>query len=145
MNFDWRAARAGQAQQVNPYLQQMQVRQSLNEVQGQSELVESLISHAELQVLRTSDIQKWEACRKDPYRFVVESFIKPMLMPYINMHKIDGNGIIYIAKNIQNYDQSSTPLMESMSNGLRTNAIENGGYVYIDKSILVKAISDYCL
>ena len=151
MGFDWRKAKAGVAanpfQQVNPYLQRQQAFSALNSqgVQGQGELVESLLSHAQLQVLKSSNIQAWEACGKDAYKFVVESFIKPMLMPYINMHKLDGNGILYIATNIQNTDQSNTPLNESGGQGFSTQAVESGGYVYINKQILVKAISDFCL
>lgn len=148
MNFDWRSAKASATpQQVNPYQYRQQVFSSLNGqgVQGQSELVESLLSHAQLQVLKSSNTQLWESCGKDAYKFVIESFIKPMMMPYVNMHRLDGNGILYIASNIQNMDQSDTPLMEASGQGLSANAVESGGYIYINKQVLVKAISDYCL
>ena len=147
MNFDWRAAKASgqQFNQVNQYQQMMQARQSLQGVQGQGELIESLLSHAQLQVLKFADTEQWEKYGKNPYTYVVETFIKPMLLPYINMHKIDGNGILYIATNIQNTDQSDTPLNESAGQGFAAQAVESGGYVYINKQIVVKAISDFCL
>ena len=150
MGFDWRAAKANTTnplQQVNPYIQRQQMFSQLNNqgVQGQGELVESLLSHAQLQVLKSQNVKAYEACGNDAYKFVVETFIKPMMLPYINMHKLDGNGILYIATNIQNTDQSDTPLNESGGQGFSTQAVESGGYIYINKQILVKAISDFCL
>lgn len=150
MGFDWRAAKANTTnplQQVNPYAQRQQMFSQLNNqgVQGQGELVESLLSHAQLQVLKSQNVQAYEACGNDAYKFVVETFIKPMMLPYINMHKLDGNGILYIATNIQNTDQSDTPLNECGGQGFSAQAVLQNGVVYINKQVLVKAISDMCL
>lgn len=141
MNFDWRGAKAGtQPMNTNPYQQVIQQRQALSGVQGQGELVESLLSHAQLQVLQSSNIEAFHQCGDNAYKFVVETFIKPVLMPYVNMHKIDGNGILYIAKNIQN---EPAPLNEG---GLQVEAfVGNDGKLHIHPQVVVKAISDMCL
>ena len=141
MNFDWRAAKnAGPSATINPYQQVVQQRQALSGVQGQGELVESLLSHVQLQVLTSSNKEAFEQCGKDPYKFVVETFIKPMLLPYINMHKLDGNGILYIAHNIQN-EQALVN-----EGGLQVEAfIDNDGKVHVHPQVFVKAIMDMCM
>ena len=141
MNFDWRAAKnAAPSINTNPYQQVMQQRQALTGVQGQGELIESLLSHVQLQVLQSSNIEAFHQCGDNAYKFVVETFIKPMLLPYINMHKIDGNGILYIAKNIQN---EPAILNEG---GLQVEAfVGNDGKLHVHPQVIVKAISDMCL
>ena len=142
MNFDWKAAKATAPVSIlNPYqrIQQPQYKSS--------ELCESLISHAELQVCKSSDVNRFKLCGNNAYKFVVDTFINEMINPYINTHKLDGDDIIHIAHAIQRACDDGTiekPINES---GIQVDAkiSEDGQYVIIHPSIIVKAIIDKCM
>lgn len=137
MNFDWRAARNAAPSSIPSQYQRHQI---LSGVQGQGELVESLLSHVQLQVLTSSNVEAFHNCGDNAYKFVVETFIKPMLLPYVNMHKVDGNGILYIATNVQRQPGIVN------EGGLQVEAfVGEDGKVHIHPQVVVKAISDMCL
>lgn len=131
MNFDWHKAKCAVPASILPQRSVQQKRYG--------ELVESILSHIQLQVLTSSDVQKFHQCGDNAYRFVMETFIKPMMIPYINMHKLDGDDIIYIANSIK-----QSPVL--MQEGLQVDAyVGEDGKVHIQPNIIVKAIVDSCM
>ena len=139
MSFDWRKSKQ-QGPQAG-FVPSANILDN-SDVKGSQELIQSLLAHIELQVKRTEDITGYEACGKNPYTYVVNSFINKMLLPYYAMHKLDANGIMYIATTLQN-DKDNSNFMNS--DGLLEQAREYSDHIEICPKLIMKAIVDKCM
>ena len=147
MSFDWKAAK--QKGGV-PGFQQTSILQMPNigmlnynsDVKNSAELVQSILMHIENQVKRTTDIDGYVQCGRNPYAYVVSKFVIPMLLPMLINHKIDANGIMYIATTLKQ-DQSAASFINA--NGLLEQAREYDDHIEISPQVILKAIVDKCM
>ena len=147
MSFDWKAAKQkGGA----PGFQQTSILQMPNigmlnydsDVKNSAELVQSILMHNENQVKRTAEIDGYVQCGRNPYAYVVCKFVMPMLFPMLVNHKIDANGIMYIATTLKQ-DQSAASFINA--NGLLEQAREYDDHIEISPQVILKAIVDKCM
>lgn len=146
MSFDWKAAKSGMAgiRPASPMMAAMPSVATLNngDAKNSGELVLSLMQHIQLQVKTTTDLQGYASCGNNPYAYVMSKFVNPMLMPYLMQHKIDANGILYIAQNLKN-DPDNAKF--GMQNGVMQQAIQYDDHVEISPAVILKAIVDRCM
>lgn len=142
MSFDWRAAKQnGNA----PMFAQNNIFRPTNyesDVKGSSELTQSLMMHIQNQVKTTTDIDGYAACGKNPYIYVVNKFVNPMLLNYLMMHKIDSASIMYIATSLK---QDPDNAKFANASGLYEQAKEYGDHIEISPQVILKAIVDKCM
>lgn len=147
MSFDWKAAKQRGG---IPGLQQTSILQMPNigmlnydsDVKNSAELVQSILMHIENQVKRTTDIDGYVQYGRNPYAYVVGKFVMPMLFPMLVNHKIDANGIMYIATTLKQ-DQSAASFINA--NGLLEQAREYDDHIEISPQVILKAIVDKCM
>lgn len=150
MSFDWKTAkqqggRPGLTPAPHQNIFQMPNINALNydsDVKNSAELVQSLISHIELQVKTTQDKAGYEQCGKNPYVFVVNKFVMPMLMNYLIQHKIDANGVMYIASTLKQ-DPDNAKFVNTQ--GFYEQAKEYDDHIEICPQVILKAIVDKCM
>ena len=147
MSFDWKAAKQKGG---TPGFQQTSILQMPNigmlnydsDVKNSAELVQSILMHIENQVKRTTDIDGYVQCGRNPYAYVVGKFVMSMLFPMLVNHKIDANGIMYIATTLKQ-DQSAASFINA--NGLLEQAREYDDHIEISPQVILKAIVDKCM
>ncbi len=147
MSFDWKAAKQRGG---TPGFQQTSILQMPNigmlnydsDVKNSAELVQSILMHIENQVKRTTDIDGYAQCGRNPYAYVVSKFVMPMLFPMLVNHKIDANGIMYIATTLKQ-DKSAASFINT--NGLLEQAREYDDHIEISPQVILKAIVDKCM
>lgn len=153
MSFDWKKAKENGQTPISPFAQtpiaaqgmQMNNINSLNynsDVHNSAELVQSIIMHINNQVKTTTDLDGYAQCGKNPYAYVATKFVNNILMPYLVQHRIDSNGIMYIATSLKQ-DPDSNKFINA--DGLLNQAIEYEDHVEIAPQVILKVIIDKCM
>lgn len=133
MSFDWRAAMNNQ--QNTKMTSHNNIIASLNEgdAKGSGTLVQQILQYINDNVKKTN--KEVYSKYNNPEAFVINEFLNPVLAPNIFNHRIDADGLIYIARQLKN----DNAIYEG-------GVIENpDGTVYISSEIILKQIVSRCL